>query len=161
MIRNLRWLRYALYLAALLFYSGTSIAAEGPSLLQSPAPEGAQVYFIEPRDGARLPLTFTVKFGLRGMGVSPAGIEKANTGHHHVLIDLQELPDMNLPLPATANIKHFGGGQTETMITLPPGEYTLQLLLANHLHIPHKPALISKPIKVTVVGDQDHDEHHH
>ncbi len=118
--------------------------------LISSAPEGAKVYFIEPKDGAILPTTFKVKFGLSGMGVAPAGVDKENTGHHHILINLDELPDMTKPLPATEQIKHFGGGQTETTLTLEPGAHTLQLLMGNHVHIPHDSPVMSEKITVTI-----------
>ena len=116
----------------------------------STAPENAAVYFISPVNGATTGKNVTVKFGLSGMGVSPAGIEKANTGHHHLLIDTDTLPDMSMPLPATDKIKHFGGGQTETQITLSPGTHTLQLVLGNHLHIPHSKPVVSEKITITV-----------
>ena len=116
----------------------------------SKAPEGATAYLIAPQDGATLPSTFAVKFGLSGMGVAPAGVDKEGTGHHHLLIDLDTLPDFNESLAATDYIKHFGGGQTETMLTLPPGEHTLQLLLGNYVHVPHDPPVISEPITITV-----------
>ena len=91
-----------------------------------------------------------MKFGLSGMGVAPAGIEKDKTGHHHLLIDVDTLPPMDQPLPATDQIKHYGGGQTETQITLTPGKHTLQLVLANHLHVPLGPELVSEKITVEV-----------
>ncbi|MGI0116148.1 DUF4399 domain-containing protein [Zooshikella sp. RANM57] len=118
--------------------------------LISKAPEGAEVYFISPQDGETVSKTVTVKFGLKGMGVAPAGIKKEATGHHHLLIDVDKLPDMKQPLPANEHIKHFGGGQTETTITLKPGKHTLQLLLGNYLHIPHDKPIMSKKITVTV-----------
>ena len=123
-----------------------AIASEGAS----PADPGARVYLIEPVDGATVPNTFSVKFGLSGMGVAPAGVDVANTGHHHLLIDVDELPDMSLPLPATEQIKHFGKGQTETEVTLSSGEHTLQLLLGNYLHIPHEKPVISEKITIHV-----------
>lgn len=116
----------------------------------SSAPEKANVYFISPVDGQTVSSTFTVNFGLSGMGVSPAGINKKNTGHHHLLINTETLPDMSTPLPATDKIKHFGGGQTETQLTLPSGKHTLQLVLGNHLHIPHSKPVLSKKITITV-----------
>lgn len=116
----------------------------------SEASNEANVYFISPVDGQTVSQTFTVKFGLSGMGVSPAGIKKDNTGHHHLLIDTATLPDMKNPLPATDKIKHFGGGQTETQLTLAPGKHTLQLVLGNHLHIPHNKPVVSKKITITV-----------
>ncbi len=122
---------------------------------RSPAPATAEVYFIEPADGARLHSPVTVKFGLRRMGVAPAGVQHPDTGHHHLLIDQ---PDYHLdrPLPKTAQIVHFGGGQTEGEIELPPGRHTLQLLLADHSHIPHDPVVRSEIITITVLGEQDH-----
>ncbi len=135
--------------------------AQKPASLRSAAPEQAEVYLIEPRDGQCVASTFTVKFGLRGMGVAPAGVDREATGHHHLLINLPELPDMSLPLPATDSIRHYGAGQTETEITLPPGEHTLQLLLANYLHIPHIPPVISKKITVTVPAAPHNHDHNH
>ncbi|MGD9784759.1 MAG: DUF4399 domain-containing protein [Hyphomicrobiaceae bacterium] len=119
------------------------------AMAQSPAPDGAKVYFIEPKDGAEVASPVLVKFGLVGMGVAPAGVEKAKTGHHHLLIDLDKV-DIDNALPADDNHKHFGGGQTETSVTLPPGKHTLQLLLGDHNHIPHKPPVMSEKITITV-----------
>ena len=84
------------------------------------------------------------------MGVAPAGTIKKNTGHHHLLINLAELPDLKLPLPSNKNLIHFGMGQTETDIKLDKGINTLQLILGNHMHVPHQPPLISKKINVIV-----------
>jgi hypothetical protein len=109
-----------------------------------------EVYFVIPHDGAQVSGTFTVSFGLRGMGVAPAGVEKDNTGHHHLLINVDKLPPMDAPLPSTDQIRHFGGGQTETTLSLPPGEHTLQLLLGNYSHIPHSSPVISEKITITV-----------
>ena len=108
------------------------------------------VYFIEPIDGAVLTSPITIKFGLKGMGIAPAGVEKDNTGHHHLLINLTELPDMTQPLPATDQIKHFGGGQTETVLELPKGTHTLQLLLGDYAHRPHATPIISEKITITI-----------
>lgn len=132
-------------LAAMGFMGVAS--AEG---LVSAAPADAKVYFIEPQDGQTVAQTFTVKFGLQGMGVAPAGVDRDNTGHHHLLIDTKSLPDMTRSLPATDSIKHFGGGQTETTITLAPGKHTLQLLLGNFAHVPHDKPVMSEPITITV-----------
>jgi hypothetical protein len=139
--------RPRLVLATLCALASTAFAAEG---LRTPSPPGAALYFIEPADGATVGATFTVKFGLRGMGVAPAGVDMENTGHHHILIDVAELPDLNLPLPATEHVVHFGKGQTETELTLAPGTHTLQLILGNHLHVPHDPPVVSEKITVTV-----------
>lgn len=116
----------------------------------SKAPENARAYIIEPKDGQTVPETFAVKFGLSGMGIAPAGIDKEGTGHHHLLIDLDTDPDFTEPLPATANIKHFGGGQTETTLQLPPGKHSLQLLLGNYSHVPHDRPVLSEKIEITV-----------
>jgi len=121
----------------------------GSGIAQTAAPEGAKVYFIEPADGAVVSGPVTVRFGLSGMGVAPAGVEKAKTGHHHLLIDTK-LEDYTAPVPADDNHKHFGGGQTETTIELAPGKHTLQLLLGDHNHIPHKSPVKSEVITITV-----------
>ena len=128
----------SLALAAALGLAGLNASAE-PAL-----------YFIQPQDGATVSSPVTVKFGLSGMGVAPAGVEVANTGHHHLLIDVDELPPLDQPIPADDNHKHFGGGQTETTVDLEPGEHTLQLLLGNHLHIPGDPPVTSEVITITV-----------
>ncbi len=120
-----------------------------PAMAQSPAPEGAKVYIIEPKDGAVISGPVTVRFGLSGMGVAPAGVEKSNTGHHHLIINT-DLTDLENPIPADDNHKHFGGGQTETVIELAPGEHTLQLVLGDHNHVPHKPVVKSDVVRVTV-----------
>jgi len=115
---------------------------------QSTAPSEANVYIISPTDGATVAETFTVNFGLKNMGVSPAGIEKKGTGHHHLLIDHKTLPVLDKPLGG--EVKHFGGGQTQTTLTLPKGKHTLQLILGDHRHVPHSPAVVSKKITITV-----------
>jgi hypothetical protein len=135
--------------AALMFVSFAAAAADVP-LSPSPSPAGASVFFVEPADGATVPATFTVKFGVKGMTIAPAGTDQPNSGHHHLLIDVAELPDMKQPLPANEHVVHFGKGQTETQLTLPPGKHTLQLVFANYLHIPHDPPVVSKRITVTV-----------
>ena len=116
----------------------------------SPAPADARVYIISPADGEVLSSPVTVKFGLSGMGVAPAGVEKAATGHHHLLIDLDALPDPGKPLPADDHHKHFGGGQTETTVDLAPGQHTLQLMMGDHNHVPHDPPVVSDRITITV-----------
>ncbi len=110
----------------------------------------AQAYIISPTNGATVASPVTVKFGLKGMGVAPAGIVKANTGHHHLLIDLDKLPNLNQPIPSDKNHRHFGGGQTEVTLELAPGTHTLQLLLGDATHVPHKPAVVSEKITITV-----------
>lgn len=114
----------------------------------TPAPEGAKAYIVSPANGATVPKTFTVVFGLSGMGVAPAGTEKANTGHHHLLIDGELPAQMNHALGS--EVTHFGGGQTETTLTLEPGTHTLQLILGDKGHVPHHPPVVSEKITITV-----------
>jgi hypothetical protein len=114
------------------------------------SPDTTRVYFISPQDGETVSSPVTVQFGLSGMGVAPAGVPKDNTGHHHLLIDVEELPALSLPLPSDENHRHFGGGQTEAVIELAPGTHTLQLVLGDATHIPHKPPVISEKISITV-----------
>jgi hypothetical protein len=114
-------------------------------------PAGAEVYFIAPQNGAKVHSPVTIKFGLKGMGIAPAGIKFDNTGHHHLLIDtdVSELK-LDAPMPATDKIVHFGKGQTETTQTLAPGKHTLQLVFADYLHQSFDPPLTSKKITITV-----------
>lgn len=119
------------------------------ALARTPAPSDAEVYIISPQDGDTVTSPVTVRFGLRGMGVAPAGVDKPNTGHHHLLIDAGP-PALDAPIPADANHVHFGGGQTETVIELEPGKHTLQLILGDKLHIPHEPPVMSRKITITV-----------
>ena len=123
-----------------LFFSITQAATDSP--------ENASVYIISPANGEALSSPFTVTFGLRGMGVAPAGMDRANTGHHHLLIDGSALPDLSLPLGS--NVRHFGGGQTEVELTLEPGKHSLQLILGDKLHVPHHPAVVSNKIEIVV-----------
>jgi len=119
---------------------------------RTPSPAGAEVYIISPKDGARVPAgKVLVQFGLRGMGIAPAGVKFDNTGHHHLLIDTDVPADLSKPLPASEKIVHFGKGQTETTLTtLTPGRHTLQLVLADMNHVPFDPPVISKKITITV-----------
>ena len=115
----------------------------------TPSPPGAKEEFIDLKDGAVIGPKTTIHFGLHGMGVAPAGTKKANTGHHHLLIDT-DLPPLDKPIPNDENHLHFGGGQTEVELSLPPGPHTLQLLLGDADHIPHTPPVYSEKIHVTV-----------
>jgi len=119
-------------------------------LARSEASPGAGVTILSPADGATVPSTFTIQFGLKGMGVAPAGSNVPGTGHHHLLVDVKSTPDFSLPLPTSENVIHFGKGQTETELTLAPGKHTLQLLLGDYLHIPHDVPLLSEKITITV-----------
>lgn len=121
------------------------------ALPRTAAPADAEAYIQTPANGAEVTSPFTIRFGLRGIGVAPAGITAANTGHHHLLVDLDMLPPDNLPLPSTDQVRHFGAGQTETELELAPGEHTLQLVLGDALHIPHLPPIRSQKITITVI----------
>lgn len=126
--------------------------APAQGMERTSAPDNARVYFIAPEDGETVTSPVTVRFGLEGMGVAPAGIDHDKTGHHHLLIDVDEsnMPAMDMPLPTTDHVVHFGGGQTEVEIELEPGEHTLQLLLGDHRHVPHDPAVKSEKITISV-----------
>src|SRR5450432_4021041 len=124
---------------------GQSPTAGGPT----PSPAGAAVYFIDLKDGATITPKTTLHFGLRGMGIAPAGSDKANSGHHHLLIDA-DLPPLNAPIPSDFNHMHFGAGQTEVDLELSPGPHTLQLLLGDKNNIPHTPPILSERLHVTV-----------
>lgn len=124
-----------------------------PSLLFSQisdAPKDARAYIVSPQHGAVVPSSFTVVFGLSGMGVAPAGQNVEGTGHHHLLIDIEDLPDLTKPLPTSDQVRHFGLGQTETVLTLPPGKHTLQLILGDFTHTPHNPPVMSEKITIYV-----------
>src|SRR5918996_2893474 len=116
----------------------------------TPAPQGAGVYFVEIKDGATLPTRPTIHFGLRNMGVAPAGLDRDNAGHHHLIIDVPT-PPLDRPIPNDFNNLHFGAGQTEAEVSLTPGKHTLQLILGDKDHIPHNPPVMSERITVNVV----------
>ena len=126
-------------------------AAVGWAQVRTPSPPGAEVYIISPKDGATVTSPFLVLFGLKGMGVAPVGVKFANSGHHHLLIDSDPPTDLNAPLTANDQLIHFGKGQTQATVTLPPGKHTLQLLLGDQDHRAHDPPVFSKKITITVV----------
>lgn len=132
--------------AALVVVAAGVWAAE-----RTPSPPGAEVYFISPKDGATVTSPFLVQFGLKGMGVAPAGVKYANSGHHHLLIDSDPPENLDEPLTANDQLIHFGKGQTQATVTLPPGKHTLQLLLGDQDHRAHNPPVFSKKITITVV----------
>ena len=112
--------------------------------------EKKSVYFITPSDGITTTSPVKIRFGTTGINIVPAGVDMPDSGHHHLLINVDKLPDMKLPIPADSNHLHFGGGQTETELNLPEGKHTLQLLIGNYLHIPHSEPIISEKIVITV-----------
>jgi hypothetical protein len=141
-------MRLSLALAAVAALVAGGVLAEFP---RTPAPDGATAYIVSPTDGATVSNPVTVVFGARGIGIAPAGVEWERTGHHHLLINADVAAiAMDESLPATDQIRHFGGGQTEVTVELPPGEYRLQLLMGDHNHIPHDPPILSEAITVTV-----------
>lgn len=128
----------------------TEGATETTSSERKSAPADAAVTIVSPEDGATVTSPVIVEFALEGMEVAKAGTDDENSGHHHLLVDLDELPPMDAPLPSTEQVVHFGGGQTSTDLELEPGEHTLQLLLGDHMHVPHEPPVMSEKITITV-----------
>ena len=118
-------------------------------LITSSAFAEARVYFINLEDGDEVESPFLIQFGLSEMGIAPVGIDRENTGHHHLLINVNDL-DFSKPIPASKNHIHFGGGQTESLVELPPGDYSLQLVLGDMTHTPHTPPIVSEQINITV-----------
>jgi Domain of unknown function (DUF4399) len=140
------------FVAALVAVSLTLLASAPLAAAdRKPAPQDAHVYILWPSDGAVIPGgKFWLRMGLTSnMGVAPAGIAKPNTGHHHVLVDADP-PPLDQPIPNDKNHLHFGAGQTEARIDLPPGKHTLQLILGDENHVPHDPPVLSKKISITV-----------
>lgn len=137
------------FVAAVLLLIVAGPGTADPEMPRQSRPDDAQIYFITPGDAEILTSPIIVRFGLKGMGIAPAGVEKSGTGHHHLIIDA-ELPPAGLPIPASDHHRHFGKGQTEVSLTLAPGEHTLQLLLGDHFHIPHDPPLSSERISIVI-----------
>jgi len=125
-------------------------APPAAALPRKPAPPGAMAYIIEPADGARVTNPVRIVFGLKGFGVAPAGVERDDAGHHHLLIDTGLPENLALPIPNDEQHRHFGGGQTEVELTLSPGRHTLQMLLGDHLHVPHDPPIASSVVTIEV-----------
>ena len=136
-------------LFALMAWQGLVSEAAAQTATRQSAPPGAHVYLHNPLAGVSVPQRFTVRIGLRGMGVAPAGVNHARTGHHHLLIDTDPGPP-DQPIPSDYNNIHLGNGQTEVVVTLPKGRHTLQLLLGDHNHTPHNPPVMSPKITVNV-----------
>ncbi len=133
----------------IVFLILATVAVFSSAQTQTPAAEGAALYFISPKDGDVVSNPITVRFGLKNMGVAPAGIQYENTGHHHLLIDTA-IPSLDLPIINDEKHRHYGLGQTEATLELPPGAHTLQLLLGDFAHRPHAPPVASKRITITV-----------
>ena len=118
----------------------------------TPAPDGAVLYIIWPQDGEHIKGSFWCRFGLRNMGVTHAGDSSPNMGHHHLFIDVEEPLDPASPIPADKKHMHFGAGETEVHLELPPGQHTLQLVMGDALHYPFAPPVISHKIHITVLA---------
>ena len=137
-------------LLALFSFSADSAWGNGGGLERRASSPGAVVYIISPASGETVSSPVLVQFGLRGMGIAPAGVEKVGTGHHHLLIDTDLPSDMSLPIAADDQHRHYGGGQTETVLELAPGPHTLQLLLGDERHVPLDPPVVSEKIEIEV-----------
>ena len=153
------WLTTLAYTCALAFTAGalsqtpaaSPISGASPVTAPAATPMHAEVYLISPRSGETVKGPVTVRFGLKGAGIAPAGVKVDNTGHHHLLVDTDlSALKLDAPLPANDKILHFGKGQTETTLTLPPGRHTLQLVFADAAHVPFNPVIASKKITITV-----------
>jgi hypothetical protein len=136
--------RRLLLVAATLYAPGRALAEP------TPAAKDASLYFITPRDGQKVRPPVAVRFGLHGMGVTHAGDSYANSGHHHLFVDVTDPLDPNDTIPSDKNHLHFGAGQTETLLELPPGRHALQLVLGDANHLPFDPPVVSKKIRITV-----------
>ncbi|MFQ5514683.1 MAG: DUF4399 domain-containing protein [Myxococcota bacterium] len=136
-------------IAALGWVIALTEADANGEIERTPSSDGAQLYLISPENGAKVQPPVTVRFGLKGMGVAPAGVAHPGTGHHHLLIDT-DVPDLTQPIPSDEKHRHFGGGQTEVTLELAPGDHSLQLLFADHRHVPHEPPLLSERITIHV-----------
>jgi hypothetical protein len=144
-----------LYACGIVF-AATAAFADGHDhghahIERTPAPEGASVYFISPTDGETVSNPVTFRFGARGIGIAPAGVDWPDTGHHHMLINVSpDEIDFNADVPFSDTHLHFGGGQTETTLELPAGTHTFVLVMGDQFHVPHDPPIISEMITVTV-----------
>jgi len=135
---------------AVMIAAVAALAASAALAADTPSVAGAQVYIIAPKDGDTVTGPVRVQFGLKGMGVAPAGIEMEGTGHHHLVVD-KDAPPLGTYLPIDdPQVMHFGKGQTEVELKLAPGKHTLQLILADKDHKPHVPPVVSERITITV-----------
>ena len=150
--------RISLLAVSLVFASGSVMAAQNAAHSMPPsgamarekAPTGAKVFIISPTNGATVGEEVTVKFGVEGISIGPAGAMAPDTGHHHLLIDVAELPPLDAPIPADAQHKHYGKGQTEDTLHLAPGTHTLQLDLGDGRHMQFDPPIVSEKITIHV-----------
>jgi len=135
----------SIVLSAALAFVSFAAHAQG-----TPAPKDAVLYFIWPHDGATIKGGFWCRFGLRNMGITHAGDDFPNSGHHHLLVDATDPLDPHEPIPQDKNHLHFGAGQTEARLELPPGKHTLQLVLGDAKHYLFDPPIMSEKITVNI-----------
>jgi len=150
-VAHLKIVSLQLGMVAFLAFLGARPGWTDVTVPRSVAPAGAAVYFISPADGVVVKSPVTVRFGLAGKSMAPAGIAREEAGHHHLIVDSSP-PDLSLPIPSDAHHHHFGEGQTETTLELDPGTHTLQLVMGDASHLPHEPPVISEQISITVTN---------
>jgi hypothetical protein len=127
-----------------------SVVSQAETSFSSTIADDAQVWFVSPKDQAQVSSPVTIVFGSSSLNIAPAGDNQPNSGHHHLLVDLDKLPALDMPLPASDQVIHFGKGQTETTIELSSGSHSLQLLLGNYAHVPHSRPVTSEKITIVV-----------
>lgn len=143
--------KYFFFLSSLAAVTLTLNLAAQAQIPRTASVAGAKLYLAEPKNGASIKGPVKVVMGLSGMGVAPAGADFPETGHHHILVNLDQVPQIDAVIPADDKHRHFGKGQTETLLVLPPGKHTLQLLFGDKNHVPHNPPLLSEKISITVL----------
>lgn len=143
-------LRTSLLAATYISVAMLSVVSQAETPLSSTIADDAQVWFVSPKDQSQVSSPVTIIFGSSNLNIAPAGDNQPNSGHHHLLVDMEELPALDMPLPASDQVIHFGKGQTEATIALSPGSHSLQLLLGNYAHVPHSRPVMSEKITVVV-----------
>ena len=143
-------LRTSLLAATYISVAMLSVVSQAETPLSSTIADDAQVWFVSPKDQSQVSSPVTIIFGSSNLNIAPAGDNQPNSGHHHLLVDMEELPALDMPLPASDQVIHFGKGQTEATIALSPGSHSLQLLLGNYAHVPHSRPVMSEKITIVV-----------
>ena len=143
-------LRTSLLAATYISVAMLSVISQAETPLSSTIADDAQVWFVSPKDQSQVSSPVTIIFGSSNLNIAPAGDNQPNSGHHHLLVDMEELPALDMPLPASDQVIHFGKGQSEATIELSPGSHSLQLLLGNYAHVPHSRPVMSEKITILV-----------
>ena len=143
-------LRTSLLAATYISVAMLSVVSQAETPLSSTIADDAQVWFVSPKDQSQVSSPVTIIFGSSNLNIAPAGDNQPNSGHHHLLVDMEELPALDMPLPASDQVIHFGKGQSEATIELSPGSHSLQLLLGNYAHVPHSRPVMSEKITIVV-----------